>query len=154
MGGKKFSAFVLLSTIAGIAPVDAPALAPDGCDTAVAHAIALLPRRPADVRVVDRDRMPAERRARLQRVQGYMAEGDSTVYLVKQGEVLQHAIRYGGVYDYALATIIWHEMAHIEGGAESGARREEERLWRWFVLGRQVDQASGMAYLARLAQRR
>ena len=57
------------------------------------------------------------------------------------------------IFDYALAAIIWHEMAHIDGGDESAAQDAEEQLWKEFILRGRVDRTRGMRYLALLCQR-
>ena len=59
-----------------------------------------------------------------------------------------------GIFDYVLATIIWHEMAHIDGADEANARRAEEDLWTQFVVARRVDSARGLNYLGLLKKRR
>ena len=76
------------------------------------------------------------------------------MYLVRQGVTLQQALKGAGVFDYALATVIWHEMAHIDGADETKAQLAEEKLWEEFVLARRVDSASGLRYLALLKKRR
>jgi hypothetical protein len=50
--------------------------------------------------------------------------------LKKQGLTFDHALEGAGDWDYALAAIIWHEMAHINGADEAEAQRQEEQLWR------------------------
>jgi hypothetical protein len=67
---------------------------------------------------------------------------------------LQAALEGPGIYDYALATVIWHEMAHIGGADETAAREAEEQLWMQFILAQRVDRTRGMQYLALLNQRR
>jgi hypothetical protein len=76
------------------------------------------------------------------------------VYLRQQGDVLQHAVKNGGVFDYALAIVIWHEMAHLEGAGEQEAQRREEELWQQFVVARRVDPVKGLNYLTLLRNRR
>lgn len=46
-----------------------------------------------------------------------------------------------------LASIIWHEMAHLEGADEREAQRREEALWTGFVLHHRVDEVAGLRYL-------
>jgi hypothetical protein len=64
------------------------------------------------------------------------------------------AIKPKRTFDFALAAIIWHEMAHIDGADEAAAQRAEEQLWREFILGGPVDRTRGMQYLALLQKRR
>ena len=130
-----------------------PAAAADTAeyDVAIARALKLLPRQPAKVTLVDAHASPglAERH-----VEAFVTHGERVVYLVRQGVTLQNALKGPGVFDYALATIVWHEMAHIDGADETKAQVAEENLWEEFVLARRVDSASGLRYLALLKKRR
>jgi hypothetical protein len=87
-------------------------------------------------------------------VEAFVNRGSPVVYLVRQGVTLQSALKGPGIFDYALATIIWHEMAHIDGADEEAAQKAEERLWMEFILAQRVDRARGMRYLALLKKRR
>ena len=87
-------------------------------------------------------------------VEGFAINGKRVVYLVRQSDTLQRALKGPGIFDYALALTIWHEMAHIDGADEATARRAEEQLWTEFVLAGRVDQDRGMKYLALLKGRR
>ena len=40
---------------------------------------------------------------------------------------MQAALKGPGIFDYALATVIWHEMAHIDGADEVAAQEAEEQ---------------------------
>jgi hypothetical protein len=123
-------------------------------DETIARALRLLPRQPDKVIVVDANsgtRLPGER---LQHVEAFVTRGERVVYLVRQGVTLQRASRGPGIFDYALATVIWHEMAHIDGADEAKAQRAEEQLWMQFVVARRVDSTIGLRYLALLEKRR
>lgn len=71
----------------------------------------------------------------------------------RASRTLQHAVKRGGVFDYALAAIIWHEMAHVDGADEPAAQGAEEELWRQFILQRRVAAVTGLTYLASLQKR-
>jgi predicted Zn-dependent protease len=75
------------------------------------------------------------------------------VYLVRHGDTLQHALKGQSIFDYALAAVIWHEMAHIEGAHEREVQQMEETLWKRYLLERRVDTARGLRYLALLEKR-
>jgi hypothetical protein len=124
-----------------------------GCDAVVQRVLPLLPRQPAKVVVVDREQMTVLLKSRLENAEGFITHGDPTVYLTKQGSTFQHALRGPGIWDYALAIIIWHEMAHLEGADEQHARQKEEELWSQFVVAGDVDAGRGMAYLNLLRKR-
>jgi len=131
-----------------------PAAAADTAeyDAAIARALKLLPRQPEKVTLVDAHASPG--RLAERHVEAFVTHGERVVYLVRQGVTLQNAVKGPGVFDYALATIVWHEMAHIDGADEIKAQVAEENLWEEFVLARRVASASGLRYLALLKKRR
>lgn len=122
-------------------------------DEAVRRAMELLPRRPDHIVIVDVTETTALLRDHLQHVDAFVTTGDKTVYLKKQGQSLQHAAKGPPFYDYVLAGTIWHEMAHIEGCDEPGARLAERQLWKTFMLRGQVEMEAATRYLGLLAQR-
>jgi hypothetical protein len=124
------------------------------CERVVARAVKLLPQRPHRVVVVDADSVPPALRRRIQLAEGFVTAGDDTVYLKKQGLTFHQALRGAGNWDYALAAVIWHEMAHINGADEAEAQRQEELLWRQFIVERRIDAGAGLRYLALLRKRR
>jgi hypothetical protein len=131
-----------------------PAVADDAAayDAVIARALKLLPRQPEKVTLVDAHASQGLLSER--HVEAFVTHGERVVYLVRQGVTLQQALKGAGVFDYALATIIWHEMAHIDGADETKAQLEEEQLWKEYVLARRVDSTRGMSYLALLRKRR
>jgi hypothetical protein len=129
-------------------------------DRAVAHAIAQLPKRPAQVAVIDANDAKPEVREKLLRLDAFTLRADAVtmdpskvVYLVKQSAVLQGAATGSELYEHVLASIIWHEMAHLDGADERGARRAEEQLWTRFVRDGIFDQVTALRYLNALAKR-
>jgi hypothetical protein len=52
-----------------------------------------------------------------------------------------------------VAIKIWHEMAHIAGADELEAQRQEEELWKEFIVSQKVDSRRGLAYLELLRKR-
>ena len=62
------------------------------------------------------------------KVEAFVKHGGRVVYLVRQGVTLQATLKGPGIFDYALATVIWHEMAHIDGADETAAQQAEEQL--------------------------
>ena len=129
-----------------------PAAAADAAayDAVIARVLKLLPRQPEKVTVVDAHATAGLSSERLHHVEAFVKHGERVVYLVSQGVTLQKALKGAGVFDYALATIIWHEMAHIDGADETKAQLEEEQLWQEYVLARRVNSARGMKYLTLL----
>jgi hypothetical protein len=123
-------------------------------DETVARALALLPKRPKQIVVIDAEKTPLALRQRLERVEAFVMVGKPVVCLRMQGPILKRAHRSGGIFDYALAAIIWHEMAHISGADERRAQEQEEDLWQRFIVARQVNTSRALEYLVRLKARR
>jgi hypothetical protein len=117
------------------------------------RALVLLPRRPAKLVLVNRKDLPGGNTGPLSHAEGFVTHGDPTVYLVRQGDTLQHALAGKGIFDYALAVVIWHEMAHVQGLTEQEAQREEETLWKQYIAAGRVDPDRGRRYLALLTER-
>jgi len=120
------------------------------CDVAIHRALRLLPEQPARVVVVDAQKAPPVLR---EHTEGFVMAGQDAVYLIRQGPTLQLAMRGPSISDYALAGIIWHEIAHIGGANEREAQRAEEDLWAQFIRQGRVDQTRGRRYLALLRKR-
>ncbi len=151
MLGNRLGPIVLLGTLLGWSPVDA---GPSACDEAVTRALRLLPRRPDKIAVVERDEASHVGDGTVH-VEAFVNHGGRVVYLIRQGVTLLQATQNGpGIFDYALATVIWHEMAHIDGADEAAAQAAEEQLWMEFIVAERVQSAQGMRYLALLKQRR
>ena len=89
----------------------------------------MLPKQPAKVLVVDAAQAARGADAHGRRVQAFVRDGETVVYLIAQGATLRGAQNGPGIFDYALATLIWHEMAHLGGADEREAQRQEEDLW-------------------------
>jgi hypothetical protein len=133
--------------------VPAAAQQPNEYDLTVARVIRLLPRPPEKVVVIDADISGRSLHDKLQHVEGFVIRGERVVHLVRQSDTLQRALKGPGIFDYALAITIWHEMAHIDGADEATAQRAEEQLWTEFVVAGRVDRVQGMRYLALLRKR-
>ena len=146
---------LLLLLLAGNVATAEQALA--SSDTAytkvIRAAVDLLPKRPAQVRVIDVNDARPEDRGHLLKLQAFTIRGGSVVYLTKHGDVLREAVKGSRFHEYMLATVIWHEMAHVAGAEEAEARRQEEALWAQFMLRDVVHREAALAYLAALKQR-
>ncbi len=150
----KFVLSLLLAVSSFAASTATDGLTTAKYDKAVNRAIGLLPRRPERVLVVDASRAIPPVGPHGRRVEAFVTPGDRTVYLVRQGDILQHALKGPSIFDYAVAATIWHEMAHVDGADEPGAQRREEELWKGYVVQHRVDSVRGLKYLALLEQRR
>jgi hypothetical protein len=122
-------------------------------EKAVHKAIARLPKRSPEVAIIDADDARPEVRETLLKLDAFITRGGRVVYVVKQSAVLNGAAGELPLYDCMLASIIWHEMAHIDGADERGARRAEEHLWTQFVRDEAVDAVTGLRYLQAFARR-
>jgi len=119
--------------------------APDGSEQAVRRAVRLLPKRPERIEIVD-----DEQRG----VDAFVRSGKRIVYVRRAGDTLRHAAEGPGVFDYVLALIIWHEMAHLDGADEREAQRREEQLWMQYLVEGRIDPGRGLRYLRLLMRRR
>jgi hypothetical protein len=119
---------------------------------AITRALRLLPRQPDEIAVVERGEV-CRARSGTAPVEACVNHGSRVVYLVKQGATLQATLKGPGIFDYVLAAVIWHEMAHIDGADEESAQKAEERLWMEFIVSQRVDRDRGLRYLALLIRR-
>ena len=133
---------------------------PSPYDRAVSRAIVHLPRPPMHVAVIDADEAEPDVRETLLKLDAFTVRLDAVtmdrskvVYLVKQSTVLQQAATGSQFYEHVLASIIWHEMAHLDGADERGARHAEEQLWTRFVRDGIADQITALRYLRALTER-
>jgi hypothetical protein len=153
----------MLLMLSHAAPALAPAVRPPStrdpatacirCEAVIQRVLPLLPRRPLQVIVLDTEHTTELLKAKLAGVDGFITKGDPAVYLRMQSETFQAALAGPGIWDYALAITIWHEMAHLDGADEHQAQEKEEALWREFIVNGRVDNRRGMAYLALLRKR-
>jgi hypothetical protein len=141
---------VVLGALLGLSPVEA---GQSVYDDAIGRALRLLPRQPEKIVLVERADGSHEHMGKPN-VEAFVNRGGRVVYLVRQGATLQATLKRPGIFDYALATVIWHEMAHIDGADEAAAQRAEEQLWKEFILARRVESGIGQRYLALLQKRR
>jgi len=111
----------------GFLPADASA---DSYGDAIARASRLLPRQPHKVVIVER----ADSSSPTPHTEAYAYRGGRVVFLIRQGATLQSALKNRPVFDCALAAIIWHEMAHLDGADEPAAQLVEEELWEEFIV--------------------
>ena len=161
-GARQLGPLVLVGTFLGLSPVNA---GPSAYDEAVSRALRLLPRQPEKIVIVERDESSHVRQGTapakdgkdvedVEHVEAFVNHGGRVIYLIRQGVNLQAALKGPGIFDYALATVIWHEMAHIDGADEVAAREAEEQLWTEFIVSQRVDRTRGMKYLDLLKKRR
>ena len=120
----------------------------------IERVLTLLPKRPAQVVVVDTDQVAVDVRRALGRMETFTVRGGRVVYVTAHSEVLRGALQGWSVHEHVLATIIWHEMAHIDGADEIEAQHREERLWKQFLMEQRVDWFEGSRYLTALEGRR
>jgi hypothetical protein len=120
----------------------------------LAAALAVLPRRPERIVMVDTRELPPTQESRLRELDAYVLSGSPVIYLRRQSQTLRAAEYSGGPYVLMLAVVIWHEMAHTDGLDERQAQEREEDLWKEFTRRGLVDSAVGLTYLAEMQRRR
>lgn len=108
---------------------------------------------PARVAVLDAAEARPQVQERLLRLDAFVLDGSPVVYVVKQSALLRGAIAGSSFHRHALAAVIWHEMAHVDGADEREARAREEALWTRYVRDQRVDGVTGLRYLAALKRR-
>lgn len=105
---------------------------------------------PERIVVVDLDTLDRAARERIQKLEAFVLTGVAAVIVVRQGQTYRQAEHGSAVDGLALASIIWHEMAHLDGLDEAAAVAREQELWRrWRALGR-VDGELALTYIGRL----
>ena len=83
----------------------------------------------------------------------FTVTGNRVIYVVQQSELLRRAREGSAVARAMLAAVLWHEMAHLSGADERGARLAEEGLWTRLVRDGLTDQVTGLRYLQALKKR-
>ena len=126
--------------------------APDDA-SAIGRALQLLSRKPEKVVVIDPDEATPEGQKILARSDAFITKGGRIVYVNRHSEVLKGARQGATIYLCMLASIIWHEMAHIDGADEEGAQRREEGLWKRFLVEGRVDRVTALRYLKLMIDR-
>jgi hypothetical protein len=155
---------VLLSAGAGLAKTSAGPtdwrwlIVSDGAEQdverdALVAALRLLPRLPVRVAVIDATRAKPEVRPRLLGLDAFVVVGSPVVYVVRQSLLLEGARHRSAFHLHALAAVLWHEMAHVDGDDERVARRKEQALWTTFVRDQRIDDVTALRYLNALAMR-
>jgi hypothetical protein len=94
-----------------------------------------------------------EVRRELLRLDAFVTKGSPVIYVVQQSSLFKQALEGSSFHTHALATVIWHEMAHAEGADEREARKREEDLWATFVRDQRVDRTTALRYLGALVAR-
>ena len=153
------SVLVLIVTSARVRASDAPtdiiATGPTASSDrdAIDAALALLPSRPDRIAVLDVSQNRPEVRSYLLTLDAFTVKGNGVIYVVQQSEVLMRARSGALLFRAMLATILWHEMAHLAGEDEHGARTAEEDLWKQFVRDGVADEVTSLRYLDALRRR-
>jgi hypothetical protein len=120
---------------------------------ALIKALRLLPHLPVRVAVIDLSEAKPEVQQVLRGLDAFITVGSPVVYVVKQSALLRGAIGDSSLHTHALATVLWHEMAHAEGADEREARRREQALWTRYVRDQRVEIVAALRYLAALDRR-
>jgi hypothetical protein len=154
------SLLTLVMAVMAPAVLNADRNTPPTYDRAISRAIEHLPRRPTRLVVIDANETKPGVREMLLKLDAFTLrqdaiamDGPKAVYLVKQSTVLEEVANGSRFYEYVLASIIWHEMAHLDGADERGARHAEEQLWTCFVRDGISDQITALRYLNALMKR-
>jgi hypothetical protein len=120
---------------------------------AITAAVALLPKAPRVIALMDITPAKPEVRDRLRRLDAFTVQGNGVIYLVDGSELLRGAQEGSAFHRAALAAVIWHEMAHLDGADEREARTAESKLWTSFVRDGLTDGITALQYLSALEKR-
>jgi len=120
---------------------------------ALTAAIAQLPKAPVRIAVMDVTRARPGVREYLLTLDAFTLKGNDVIYVVQQSELLKGARTGAPVYSAMLAAVLWHEMAHLSGADERGARQAEEEFWTRLVRDGAIDRLTGLRYLEALKKR-
>lgn len=145
---------LLVASMLMAAPRPGEARAASPYDSILERVLNLLPTRPLHLVVIDPNQAMPDVRRTLLALDAFITKGERIVYLTSHSEVLQGALKGSQLCEYILATIVWHEMAHIDGADEAEAQRREEQLWTAFLMEDRVDRIQGLRYLKALKSRR
>jgi hypothetical protein len=121
--------------------------------SALAAAVALLPEAPLRISVINVNENRPAVRDYLLTLDAFTVKGNLVLYVVQQSELLKRARTGSPLHKAMLATVLWHEMAHLSGADERGARQAEEKLWMRYVRDGLADQVTGLRYLQALRRR-
>jgi hypothetical protein len=117
-----------------ITPAGDATPAPRTLALTVRRALALIGSASPQVLLYDPSLYEPRVRAKIERLEAFVAKGNSHIYLNRRGHALQDAVDGQPYGIYVLAAILAHEMAHLEGKDESNARRIERewvlRFWQ------------------------
>jgi hypothetical protein len=120
---------------------------------AIAAALEMLPKQPVRIAVMDVAKNRPEVRDYLLTLDAFTVKGHGVIYTVQQSATLEGARRGSTLFRAMLAVVIWHEMAHLDGAAERGARKAEEELWGRFVRDGVTDQVTALRVWQELRKR-
>jgi hypothetical protein len=74
------------------------------------------------------------------------------IYLNSRSSVMENALGGKDIDIAILAAVIWHELEHLRGAGERGARRAERECFQRLMFAGHVPVDAGLAYLADLEQ--
>lgn len=120
---------------------------------ALVKALKLLPRLPVRIAVLDATEAKPQVRERLLSLDAFIVKGSAVVYIVKQSPLFRAAVNGSSVHIHAVAAVIWHEMAHVDGAQEREARAREEALWTSYIRDQLIDEVVALRYLSALKRR-
>ena len=95
--------------------------------------LAVLPARPERIEILDLTSLSDATRRKLDGRDGFVLAGHRTIVVIRQGATLRQAELGDGLDRLILASLVWHELAHVNGADETAALEQEQALWRRFI---------------------
>src|SRR5262245_4698338 len=114
----------------------------------------VLPARPERIEILDLASLSDTARRKVDGRDAFVLAGHRTIVVVRQGATLRQA-EFGDGFDrLVLASLVWHELAHVNGADERAALEAEQTLWHRVIRLGLVSRGDGMAYIQRLREAR
>jgi hypothetical protein len=112
----------------------------------------VLPARPERIEILDLASLSDTARRKLDGRDAFVLSGQRAIVVIRQGATLRQAEFGDGLDRLVLASLVWHELAHVNGADERAALDQERALWRGFIRLGLVSSSDGMAYIQRLRE--
>src|SRR5262249_47426815 len=79
----------------------------------------VLPEQPERIEILDLASLPDAARRKLSGRDAFVLTGHRTVVVIRQGATLRQAECGDGLDRLVLASLVWHELAHVNGANEN-----------------------------------
>ena len=102
--------------------------------------------------MLDLDSVSGAARQKLRGLDEFVLPGQATIVVIRQGATLRQAELGDALDRLALASLVWHELAHANEVDERGAIDQEVAAWRRFISTGLVSGGVGLTCIASLRE--